>query len=377
MSPKPMPRPAGLVLLPRLRVQNANAISSPLTWGTPAPAAFLGFAHALERRLRETPAYADLAREILGVGIVCHRFDPQVFQPNRRRHYIFTQTRNPVAMKRDIAKFISDGTPAAIVEEGRAHLEISLVLAIRDGFADRQEAEDLAEALLTLALGMRLAGGSVFLAEQPRKAGFSQLKGNGESAQSDASAKAEWVDWPLVQDDREKAFRRLRRRLLPGFALVHRPDLLQQHRQTLGAETPLLDVLLDLTQPHHRPLQVLDEAPLEGFKLKELPESAWETRKAAPGWLVPLPIGYAGLGELQPPGSVANTRDGHTPFRFVESLISLGEWRGPHRLQCLEQLLWRYESVPDAGLYRSVNDFALHQPAPTAPEETPSATSAP
>jgi CRISPR-associated protein Csy2 len=74
---------------------------------------------------------------------------------------------------------------------------------------------------------------------------------------------------------------------------------------------------------------------------------------------------------------VANTRDSTTPFRFVESLISLGEWRGPHRLDCLEQLLWRYESEPDAGLYRSVNDFALYQPPPAAPEETPPATSAP
>ena len=44
-------QPAGLLVLPRLKVQNANAISSPLTWGFPPPSAFLGFAHALERRL--------------------------------------------------------------------------------------------------------------------------------------------------------------------------------------------------------------------------------------------------------------------------------------------------------------------------------------
>ena len=36
-----------VLLLPRLRVQNANAISSPLTWGFPPPSAFTGFAHAL------------------------------------------------------------------------------------------------------------------------------------------------------------------------------------------------------------------------------------------------------------------------------------------------------------------------------------------
>ena len=41
----------GLLILPRLQIQNANAISGPLTWGFPAPTAFTGFVHALERRL--------------------------------------------------------------------------------------------------------------------------------------------------------------------------------------------------------------------------------------------------------------------------------------------------------------------------------------
>ena len=39
-----------LVLLPHLKVQNANAISGPLTWGFPSPTAFAGFVHALERK---------------------------------------------------------------------------------------------------------------------------------------------------------------------------------------------------------------------------------------------------------------------------------------------------------------------------------------
>ena len=39
-----------LLALPRLRVQNANAISSPLTHGFPAMTAFLGLMWALERK---------------------------------------------------------------------------------------------------------------------------------------------------------------------------------------------------------------------------------------------------------------------------------------------------------------------------------------
>ena len=40
-----------LLVLPRLRIQNANAISSPLTWGFPAITAFTGLMTALKRRL--------------------------------------------------------------------------------------------------------------------------------------------------------------------------------------------------------------------------------------------------------------------------------------------------------------------------------------
>ena len=48
----------GLLILPRLQVQNANAVSGPLTWGFPAPTAFTGFAHALDRRLSSCSADA-------------------------------------------------------------------------------------------------------------------------------------------------------------------------------------------------------------------------------------------------------------------------------------------------------------------------------
>ena len=34
--PSEMPTITGALVVPRLRIQNANAISSPLTWGAPA-----------------------------------------------------------------------------------------------------------------------------------------------------------------------------------------------------------------------------------------------------------------------------------------------------------------------------------------------------
>ena len=83
----------------------------------------------------------------------------------------------------------------------------------------------------------------------------------------------------------------------------------------------------------------------------------WTLRPKA-GWLVPLPIGYAGISPLYAAGEVAQTRDETTPFRFVESLYTLGEWVSPHRLDTLAQLLWTQEADPATGLYRSRNRYA-------------------
>lgn len=346
-------QPAGLLILPRLRVQNANAISSPLTWGFPSPTAFLGFVHALERGL------ARFGQVFHGVGIVCHDFEAQTFRPNRRQHLIFIQSRNPVYLKKDAAKFIAEGTPAAIVEEGRAHLTVSLLIAVRGGFDEPQEEQDFAEAAYQTALGMRLAGGSVLPNLDPR------------------TPKPQWVPWPEAEVDQRKAFARLRRRLLPGFALVHRPDLLGRRLAEMEAKgdapTGVLDALLDLSRLNHLPVTV---APAKETVLDETEDSlpnpsaspdapvgdggsrvAWQVQ-TRPGWLVPLPIGYAGISELYAPGTVAGARDATTPFRFVESLYSLGQWVAPHRLSSLEQLLWHSLAEPDAGLYRCINRYS-------------------
>lgn len=40
-----------LLVLPRLRIQNANTISSPMTWGFPSMSAFVGVQQVLERNL--------------------------------------------------------------------------------------------------------------------------------------------------------------------------------------------------------------------------------------------------------------------------------------------------------------------------------------
>lgn len=307
-----------LVLLPHLKVQNANAISGPLTWGFPSPTAFAGFAHALERKFA-----AELDEGFAGVGIICHHFEPQVFQPPGRRTHVFRLTRNPVG---------KDGGTLALVEEGRAHMEVSLVIAVRD-YKSEGDGKDLAERLHHAAQGMRLAGGSLLHQEGKRY-------------------QAQW--WPLAGDVEgdTKIFRRLRRRLLPGFALIQRDDLLAGHLAEMRATQPeshALDALLDLSRLNIEP--VVSQADEAGQTVK------WEIRRK-PGWLVPLPIGYAGISPRYAPGEVENARDAATPFRFVESLYSLGEWVSPHRLNDLSQLLWTQETDVANGIYRCINRYS-------------------
>lgn len=316
---------SGLILLPRLRVQNANAISGPLSWGFPSPTAFSGFVHALERKF-----IGQLPKGLAGVGIVCHHFEPQVSQPAGRRHQVFCLSRNPV-----IAGYKKyEDKVAAIVEEGRAHMEISLLIAVRDDLTDN-EGQYLAEDLLQAAYGMRLAGGSPLYREGPRY-------------------QASWHPQAgTVEDDRE-SFRKLRRRLLPGFALVQRDDLLATHLADMRQSAPAssaLDALLDLSRLNFDPLSVPATDPAQADEVK------WEIRRK-PGWLVPLPIGYAGISPLYAPGEVENARDASTPFRFVESLYSLGEWISPHRLEALSQLLWTQEADTDNGIYRCINRYS-------------------
>lgn len=311
----------GLLILPRLQIQNANAISGPLTWGFPSPTAFTGFAHALERRLRTDSG--DLRQGFGGVGIICHRFEPQVSRPAGQRTQVFRLTRNPVG---------KDGAPTALVEEGRAHLEISLVIAVKDELGE-SEGENWARVAHDIAQGMRLAGGSILPARKGER------------------YEARWQPLPEYLDGQKEVFSKLRRRLLPGFALVQREDLLANRLAEIRVKqqaASTLDALLDLSRLNLEPVGPNPVKPEEAL---------WQVRKR-PGWLVPLPIGYAGISPLYGPGEVENARDNVTPFRFVESLYSLGEWVSPHRLENLQQLLWHTEADTENGVYRCTNHYS-------------------
>lgn len=63
-------------------------------------------------------------------------------------------------------------------------------------------------------------------------------------------------------------------------------------------------------------------------------------------------MGFQGISEV---GQAKNQRDAHTPHRFAESVITLGEFIMPYRIKSMDQLLWKYHFDLENNLYLCQN----------------------
>ena len=270
--------------------------------------------------------------------MICHHHQEQTTQGYVRS---FNLTRNPVD---------KDGSTAAIVEEGRIHLDISLVFSV-------------SEIRTADTVPKLLRGNETDTQKWANTAGdvLAQMRRRRQPVAFPSRtwpARASWL--AVLADDpqeRDRQFRQWRRQWLPGFALV---DVMICWLtgcvvpRARSADVPA-DAWLHASRFNHEPVPLQDgePAPADG---KQRWADPW--RGAGSGWIVPIPVGYAALSPLHEAGSVLNARDAATPLRFVESVYSLGEWISPHRLAHLEQLLWRAETDEALGLYRCRNDYA-------------------
>jgi CRISPR-associated protein Csy2 len=305
-----------ILILHHLRVENANAIAG-MTYGFPAISSFLGFTHALSRKLQQAQGV-----QLGGCAVVCHQHHVCAYQPAGWGDFTFTQTRNPLTKEEKSPSF---------VEEGRMHLDVSLVLECDFTLYDLHFADDLEANIALLeqyvasqVQTQRLAGGTILSLRAHKPVSFLQVP---------------------EDDDKLPAFKRkVQRQLMPGFLLVNRSDLLQAHFQQLleaNPEAELMDAWLDfvaLKFAANSPDDSADEPASSQNK------QAWQRiEKPANGWLVPLTTGFTAISPLYPAGQVANARDKQTPFRFVESVYSVGQWLSPHRIIDLQQMFWRYQ----------------------------------
>lgn len=293
-----------LLILSNISIENANAISG-LTYGFPAITHFLGFSHSLSRELHSSHGIT------LGkVAVICHqhqlRTHTSLWQNN-----LFSLTKNPLTKEGKIAPFN---------EEGKIHLKISLLIecdfTINDldmNGADNSEDRKLfCRHVERVSEKKRLAGGII-----------THIKN------------ISFVDLKEDYEGRQKDIKKQLRKLLPGFVIMDRTDLLAKYQNEHSTLDPLESIL--------------DFYTLK-FQAKEISEhndsdkqKNWhQLPKPQKGWLVPIQAGYKAISKLFEPREVSKTRDFKTPFRFVEAIYTLGEWRGLHRVTKHEELFWQY-----------------------------------
>lgn len=294
----------GYLLLNRIQITNANAISSPLTYGFPAITGFTGAVHALSRKVSQVDGLEDICLD--GVLIACHDCQPQTYRESSYKDFTFIQTRNPLK---------KDGKTASIIEEGRCHLTVSLVIGVYadDDLSDEQ-VEELKSKVFQLLYQQRIAGGSVHKLNHFEPVSF-------------------YKDADINE---------IKTKLLPAFVLTDAHDSLQDITEQLKANNPdatALDALLETATLHHVPS---DE---QG--------SSWsvETVKKGRGWLVQIPVGYQGISPTFEAGEMQHSRNPEYPSQYVEAIYSLGKWVFPYAIEDLSTALWYQKYDAEQELY--------------------------
>jgi len=295
------------LVLNKIRIQNANTVSSPLTYGFPSLNGFIGAIHALNRKIKnDFPGI-----RLNGTLIACHEYHLHAYRPYNLADYTFNLTRNPIK---------KDGKTAAIIEEGRIDLTVSLVIEIYDDI-DLNDNETLKQKFIVYIqkqlMQQRIAGGSVMHIQKS----FLVPYGN--------------EDVTTVINS-----------LIPAFVLMDASQELVAITNELKAINPdatALDALIETATLHHVP--EADEDKLNSIQ--------WKTKsvKTGRGWIVPIAVGYQGIYEPFSPGELENCRTPEYPSQYVECIYSLGKWVFPYRIEDdFNSAFWRY-SQPENNLY--------------------------
>lgn len=291
-----------ILLLPHVKVHNANALSSPFTIGFPAMTAWLGAAHALQRKVNEI-GFQKAA--FTNVAVVSHDVDLQTKIGKGDFVQSIVVPKRPPSTKKELTDFNAGSAPS-FIEEARCHLDISMLFEYVG--IDKDDEEIFMEQIsLYLNTSMKIAGGDILSFQKP--ALYRIEEGNDVDLHS------------------------LTRKLMPGYAIIERRELMMD---AMKDGRNAIDALLDYLAIHHSCEQ--DEAG----------DVTWTSHRKTSGWIVPIATGFHGISEL---GQAKNQRDPNTPHRFAESVVTLGEFRMTHRINSLDEILWSYHLDLENKLY--------------------------
>lgn len=288
------------ILIPHLKIHNANAMSSPFTIGFPAMTAWLGAVHALQRKL-QSQGFDQLVFKKIAVS--CHEFDLQTFKGKGDFVHSIVGTANPLD---------KDGSRPAFIEEARCHLEVSLLIEFKGFNPDTKE--KLHQAIHNLVPTMKFASGDVLSVQAPQFLEFNE------------------------NEDETPQLKKMTNKLMLGHVLVERRDLISNCMQSEAKDA--LDALLDYLKVTH------------SSSVDENQNVTWTSQRKAAGWLVPIAVGFQGISDV---GLTKNQRDATTPHRFAEAVVTLGEFVMPYRIDSLDCMLWQYHVDLENNLYLCQN----------------------
>ena len=295
-----------ILLLPHIKVHNANGLSSPFTIGFPAMTAWLGAVHGLQRKINASGLQGIVFNS---VAVVSHKVDLQTYKGAGDFVYSIVGTGNPLD---------KDGTRPAFIEEARCHLDVSLLIEYTG--IDKEDEEIFIEQVAHhLNATMKIAGGDIVSFKDPALY--------------------------RIEEGDDSELRKLTRRLMPGYAIIERRELMIEAMEQ-GQDA--IDALLDYLAIHHSCEKDAED------------NVTWTSKRKTSGWIVPIATGFHGLTEL---GQAKNQRDPDTAHRFAESVVTLGEFRMPHRIHSLDEILWRYHTDIEKKLYlcQQNTQGGLHQ----------------
>lgn len=287
------------LLIPHLKIQNSNAMSSPYTIGFPAMTAWLGAIHALQRKL-QAQGYTNIVLD--KVAVSCHHFDLQTYKGRGDFVHSIVGTANPLD---------KDGNRPAFIEEARCHLEVSLLVECQN--LDPDEEKQLLADVQKLILSMKFASGDVLAVKNCSLQYFDE------------------------DEDQNQQLKPLLNKLMLGHVLIERRDLVIE---SMNEGKDALNAVLDYLKVTHSSTQ------------DENGKVTWSSKRKSTGWLVPIAVGFQGISAL---GQAKNQRDANTPHRFAESVITLGEFIMPYRIERMDQLLWQYHVDLENNLYLCQN----------------------
>ncbi|PCJ32506.1 MAG: type I-F CRISPR-associated protein Csy2 [Gammaproteobacteria bacterium] len=307
------------LVLSHITIQNANSIAG-LTWGFPAITHFLGFTHALNRKI-SNHFDGNYDVELTGCGVVSHSIYNKVYQSKQSADFEFLQSKKPPVL----AKHKSASPP--IIEEGTMNLTVSLVIELKQSLTlTTEKIKELEQKIQNLCYRMRIAGGTILNIKN-----IKFLAASTEKQHTDL-------------------LRKVKKLTMPGFVLFDRNEYLQQHYQTLlvkykadesnKVQPQIIDAWLDFSALKYKAIPLLGGGQSEAV---ESTAAKWEyLAKPNSGYLVPLMTGYKAISEVYAPKQVQNTRDETTPSRFVEAIHSVGEWKSIHSIKIVKNIIWRY-----------------------------------